>query len=357
MELDPTLNIGKCLWCGSEITIEAGKSGGNAPQIDAIYEDRISPTECRKNLLDFICDNPYMPDELFDQVENADPCVCFIPGYFFQADWHANWNAESGHDSKNEKGETVTEWTPVNGQTMGVEHYCSPANAMIVNRQMGDMFITLSETLPRDEAKEFNPEMLEGKVWLPSDYSEEDGFSNFASERLDSHIESVCEKQIPGDQQRNLRFTSEHTLTAKRVLIPCCIFSYTWKDQKRSIIQDAYQGKIVGDTPKTVVRLLSLIILVIFGLTNLVSSLYLWNRVGNSTNNGWMFSLVSLAVLVILPGWYHLHCLSVRKGFKNLDADGRGEASKKLKKWERSFMIIALILLALICGGVLYALK
>ena len=85
----------------------------------------------------------------------------------------------------------------------------------------------------------------------------------------------LCAGQVPGDTHRNLQiFPSYSGRTFKHVLVPVWLLSYNYGAKAFEVIVNGYTGKIAGRYPKSIWKILLVVLLVavVAGIVLLVSA-------------------------------------------------------------------------------------
>ena len=129
LQLDPTLRISFCSYCGSTITLTKDEIPGNWPDVDFIYEDKLSEQEYDCIVSKYFTESVYTPDDLLDAHEKLHSYLSYLPFYVFSVEWTASWSADAGYKKTRQKwseaskkyvDEVYIEWHPVSGQAEGI---------------------------------------------------------------------------------------------------------------------------------------------------------------------------------------------------------------------------------------------
>jgi hypothetical protein len=95
-----------------------------------------------------------------------------------------------------------------------------------------------------------------------------------SQQSMHQQLMQLCAAQIPGDTHRNLQIHPSYSgQTFKHVLVPIWMLSYTYGAKAFQVIVNGYSGKMAGEYPKSVwkivllvcVALIIVLILVMFG--------------------------------------------------------------------------------------------
>jgi hypothetical protein len=77
-------------------------------------------------------------------------------------------------------------------------------------------------------------------------------------------LQQLCAGQIPGDTYRNLRIFPQFSgRTFTHVLVPIWLLSYTYGATAFQVIVNGYTGRIAGRYPKSIWKILLLVLLAI----------------------------------------------------------------------------------------------
>jgi hypothetical protein len=82
-----------------------------------------------------------------------------------------------------------------------------------------------------------------------------------AEQRMHARLEQLCGQQVPGDTYRNLRIHPDYSQrTFKHVLVPVWMLSYDYGRRAFQVAANGYTGKIAGDYPKSVWKIVLLVL-------------------------------------------------------------------------------------------------
>ena len=340
IEIDPSLRIGTCSFCGAAMSVGSDQLPGTIPPVDYIFEDKVSEPQFLATVKKFLCDNPDTPDELYDVLEALQTYKCFLPIFKYDVEWHASWSAEAGYNRRRrENGREIkyVEWTPCSGNAEGIHTLCAPGSSTLIKRNLVDKVIPLSEALPLRSAVAFEPDMLAGSTWLSYDMNEREAYGGYVEARIDGVIDSECRRHIPGNTNRNLAVSSRKNYTLEKFVIPFWIFHYSFKEKQYVLAVDAVNGNLRGEVPHIYSRMILPALMV---LVPLISWIMAWQANSNSFN--FYMALPFMLMMGILPLVYRIKVTVVKKKFKDLDASGRAAASTKLKIWEKTYAVAVL---------------
>ena len=83
---------------------------------------------------------------------------------------------------------------------------------------------------------------------------------------MNSEIQALCGRQVPGDTYRNLKVDAEYSRqTFKHVLCPIWLLSYVYGPRSFQVIVNGYTGRISGEYPKSWMKIFILITAILVG--------------------------------------------------------------------------------------------
>ena len=83
-----------------------------------------------------------------------------------------------------------------------------------------------------------------------------------SADQMNAALQQLCAQQVPGDTYRNLRIFPEFSgRTFKHVLVPVWLLSYTYGPKAFQVIVNGYTGRIAGRYPKSVWKIVLLVLL------------------------------------------------------------------------------------------------
>ncbi|MCL2588890.1 MAG: hypothetical protein FWD84_05720, partial [Oscillospiraceae bacterium] len=254
-----------CQSCDSRFIREPEKTrdtqGQGAPIRENTFAEGISPfafdeAECEKALQKWLISDDWAPDDILLQAKLTDVKRVYVPAYFFQIEYAANWSGTIGHNRvesyTNEDGSstgtrTVTDWSVQQGVTNGIGI-------------VGDI-ATLDEritTLPISLGRE--------KGWTPldqfheSDYSERLPFDTDQAEALSNAVKNLSAQaehailqDVSADMHQNLEFElSSKRYDVEKLYFPFYLATYTYGGNSYTVALDGRNWGMgfAADRPK-----------------------------------------------------------------------------------------------------------
>jgi len=193
----------------------------------------------------------------------------YIPYWTFDAQVHCPWDAEAGHyyyvpvTTTNGKGQRVTRmerrvrWEPASGV---VDHFFDDDPVPGTQGLPLDL-LTQVEPFPTLDVVPYDTAFLSGHVVEHYRVVLFDAAQRSA-DQMNAALQQLCAQQVPGDTYRNLRIFPEFSgRTFKHVLVPVWLLSYTYGPKAFQVIVNGYTGRIAGRYPKSVWKIVLLVLL------------------------------------------------------------------------------------------------
>jgi len=81
---------------------------------------------------------------------------------------------------------------------------------------------------------------------------------------MHDQLTQMCAAEVPGDTYRNLRIHPSYSgQTFKHVLVPIWMLTYNYGPKVFQVIVNGYSGKMAGEYPKSIWKILLLIFVVL----------------------------------------------------------------------------------------------
>ena len=197
----------------------------------------------------------------------------YIPYWTFDAQVDAAWTAESGYhyyvsetyEDANGRRQTRqvqhTRWEPSAGR---LNHFFDDA-LIPGTRGVREALLRQVEPFPTQEVTAYDVKYLAG--WVVEQYQVDLRTAAQKSRaEMNSEIQALCGRQVPGDTYRNLRVDSEYSRqTFKHVLCPIWLLSYVYGPRSFQVIVNGYTGRISGEYPKSWMKIFILITAILVG--------------------------------------------------------------------------------------------
>jgi predicted RNA-binding Zn-ribbon protein involved in translation (DUF1610 family) len=195
----------------------------------------------------------------------------YIPYWTFDAQVHCPWDAEAGHyyyvpvTTTNSKGQRVTRmerrvrWEPASGV---VDHFFDDEPVPGTQGLPLDLLKQV-EPFPTPDVVPYDTAFLSGHVVEHYRVVLFDAAQR-SIDQMHAALQQLCAQQIPGDTYRNLRISPEFSgRTFKHVLVPVWLLSYTYGRKAFQVIVNGYTGRIAGQYPKSIWKIVLLVLLAV----------------------------------------------------------------------------------------------
>ena len=187
----------------------------------------------------------------------------YIPYWTFDAAVHCPWDAEAGYHyyvpvatKQGTRMERRTRWESASGvvDTFFDDEPVPGTQGLPVD------LLRQVEPFPTGEVVSYDTAFLSGhvvehyKVVLIE-------AAQRAQDQMHARLEQMCGQQVPGDTYRNLQIHPDYSQrTFKHVLVPVWVLSYTYGARAFQVIVNGYTGTIAGRYPKSVWKILLLVV-------------------------------------------------------------------------------------------------
>jgi ribosomal protein S27E len=274
---DPTHVAQRCEFCGSSALIPVEDI--KAPiRPESLLQFKIAEADARDRVRAWYGNVWFAPSALRSRALTDTVRGIYLPYWTFDAQVHADWTAESGYyyyeteyytdsDGKQQSREVQrTRWEPSSGS---VEHFFDD-ELVPASRGVTAKLLAKIEPFPTTtDLKPYDPGFLSG--WVVEQYQIDlVAAAQAARGSMDSQMQGMCAREVPGDTHRSLQVTSDYSgQTFKHVLVPVWILAYTYGSQTFQVVINGYTGAIAGKHPLSWVKI-SLLVLAILVLLAII---------------------------------------------------------------------------------------
>lgn len=201
---------------------------------------------------------PWMnPPALFKAYQEDRLRPIYIPVYLVDAYVRASWKAKAGFRIPvNTKG-SITEkevWEPVTGY---LEHLYENELLLCSSQIDGGLFDQINDFSLRDLV-DYSPRYLES---FPAEVTDTPGKEavKAAESSIDDDLFGKAIRRIKGEKSKELKILSEkEALTFRHVLLPVWVASYSYKGHDYQYLINGRTGKVAGDKPLSIIRIITL---------------------------------------------------------------------------------------------------
>lgn len=275
---DPTRVGQRCDFCGSSSLIPAEQI--LAPiRPESLLEFKIPETAVREKVRAWYGGRWFAPNALKSRALTDTVHGLYIPYWTFDAQVHADWQADSGtyyyetqsYTDSNGRSQTrqvrQTRWSPSSGS---LDHFFDD-ELVAASKGVQPELLRKVEPFPTTtDLKAYEPGFLSG--WVVEQYQIDlIAAAQHSRTAMDQKTEQLCASEVPGDTHRDLRVqTTYASQTFKHILVPVWLIAYTYGAQNYQIVINGYTGTIAGKHPLSWVKItfaiLAAIILVLIVL-------------------------------------------------------------------------------------------
>lgn len=253
----------RCEFCGSTQLLPYEQI--KAPiRPESLLPFKISEPQVRDSIRQWYASRWFAPDRLKSAAHMDTIHGLYIPYWTFDAQVAADWTAESGYYYY----ETETyEDSDGRTQTRQVQHTRWQYSGGHVDHFFDDELVPASIGVPGDLLRKVEPFPTQELVpydagflagWVVEQYQIDlVAGAQRARESMDSKIQELCAREVPGDTYRNLEVGCDYSgQTFKHILVPIWLLSYQYGAQNYPVVVNAYTGQIAGKHPLSWIKIL-----------------------------------------------------------------------------------------------------
>ena len=277
---DPTRMAQRCDFCGSPSIVPVDDLK-DAITPESLLPAAIPQTRVRDQLRQWYGSRWFAPNKLKRSALTDTLAGIYLPYWTFDAHVDADWTAESGYyyyvseSYTDSNGKTQTRqvrkvrWEDSSGS---LSHFFDD-DAVPGTVGVHTALLRKVEPFPTlTDLKPYDPAYVRG--WTVERYQVDLRLASETSRlQMDAVIRNMCERDVPGDTQRNLNVASTyHARTFKHILVPVWLVSYTYGHKSYQVVVNGYTGKMAGEHPLSWIKItlavlaFLLVVLVIFTL-------------------------------------------------------------------------------------------
>jgi hypothetical protein len=250
---DPTRVAQRCEFCGSaQIVPYEEMKAPISPQ--GLLPFKITESQVRDSVRQWYGNRWFAPNRLKTAALTDTVRGIYLPYWTFDAQVHADWQAESGYYYY-----TTEQYTDANGktQTRQVQHIRWEPSWGQVDHFFDDELVPATrgadpDLLPQIEpfpTKQLEPYSASYVAGWPVEQYQIDliAAAQTARSRMEGQIRSMCSSQVPGDTQRNLQVSANFAgQTFKHLLLPVWLVSFDYGQKSYQALVNGVTGEIAG---------------------------------------------------------------------------------------------------------------
>jgi hypothetical protein len=313
MQFQPGTPLLVCAFCGSSFPIKPEQAKDiEVPQPESIVPAKLDRKQFMEATYRYLSSGYFTKDDLLEMARINDVIGTYLPFYGFAVDFDAHYTASAGYNYKvterdsqgKMKTVTKTRWEPVTGNLRGI---VDPSECTcLASKQLEGKLTDFIEELDWAAMTSFDARYMTGFALEAFGSDEAAVWQRQGDKKSEGVIEKRISKLIPGDSHKDLHFSARKQWKAKRLYAPLWLANYDYKGTKNRIALEASRGRISGDRPKDVGRI---ILVVLFWLIGIGAAYFLHVKAPQSYQ--WLFGLAgSLVVNIGHYGWN----VSAKKG-------------------------------------------
>ena len=252
---DPARMAQNCDFCGSPALLAVEDT--KAPiRPGSLLPFVVPDTKVREDIRQWYGSHWFAPNKLGKKALTDTLHGIYLPYWTFDAQVHADWQAESGeyYYTRDNEGKTQrhTRWSHASGS---LDHFFDdllvPASRGVhpeLLRKVGP-FPTTDQLVPYDAG------YLTG--WVVEQYQIDLRAAAQASQSsMEDAIRDMCGRSVPGDTYRNLQVATQYSgQTFKHVLLPVWLLTYTYGTKNYQVVVNGVTGKIDGEYPLSWIKI------------------------------------------------------------------------------------------------------
>ena len=232
----------------------------------------VADTKVREDIRTWYGSHWFAPNKLGTKALTDTLRGLYLPYWTFDAQVHADWTADAGdyyyvEDDKGNREQRVR-WYPASG---AVDNFFDDDLVPASRGVHGELLAGIAPFPTTDKILPYDPGYLSG--WVVEQYQIDLKAAAAAShESMESQMNALCSKQVPGDTQRNLAVQTQYSgQTFKHVLLPIWLLTYTYGSKTYQVAVNGYTGRISGEYPISWVKVFFVTVLVLIGILILFS--------------------------------------------------------------------------------------
>jgi hypothetical protein len=270
MVFDPRRVGQNCEFCGAPALVDYNEV--KAPiRPQSLLPFRVSQAQVRESIRSWYARRWFAPASLKRRALVDTVHGVYAPYWTFDARVRCPWEAEAGHyyyvteEYRDQQGRTQhrqarrVRWEAAAGE---IEHFFDDEPVPGTRGIDADLLRAI-EPFPTKELVPYDTAYLSGFVVEHYQVVLLDAAKR-SQESMHSRLMELCAAQIPGDTHRNLRIYPQYSgQTFKHILVPVWLLTYTFGSKVYQVLVNGYTGKMAGGYPKSVWKILLLVLVVL----------------------------------------------------------------------------------------------
>ena len=261
----------RCDFCGSSAIIPIDAQT-RPIRPDCLLEFKVAETQVREAIRQWYSTRWFAPNKLGSRALTDTVHGIYIPYWTFDAQVAADWEAESGDyyneteyytDSEGRRqSRTVRKvrWYRTSGH---VDHFFDDELVSATKGVEPGLLRSIEPFPTTSDLKPYDPGFLSG--WIVEQYQIDlIAAAQHSQGLMQAKTEQLCAREVPGDTHRGLAVQADFSgQTFKHILVPVWLLAYTYGRENFQVVINGYTGAIAGRYPKSWVKILLLVLLII----------------------------------------------------------------------------------------------
>jgi len=256
-----------CPYCTSPIQLEHVHEVETRIRPDGVLPFLVDEKRARKSLRDWVHGLWFAPSDFRQADMSGRFSGVYLPFWTFDSMTYTVYSGQRGETytvrvgtGKNRRTETRVRWYPAAGD---FQRFFDDV-LVIACREMSPDLIAGMEPWPLQKAIPFNREVLAGYLARTYDTELEAGFRE-ARPRIERALESDVRRRIGGDRQRVHKMDVGYSaVTFKYMFLPVWLLSYKYKGKVYQVMINAATGRVSGQRPWSMVKIILTALLGLF---------------------------------------------------------------------------------------------
>lgn len=250
----------KCEFCDAPLTLDM-KQTDKKLKPQAIIPFKVEKNKCNDLFKNWVKGLWFKPSNLVESTTHKEQFAgVYIPYWTYDAQGRAWYKGQRGEhyyvEVEENKKERRTNWFRTSGN---------------VSKFFDDILVPASTSLPYSlldslepfnykEVMGFDPKYLSGFKCETYSIGLKEGFEK-AKKTMEDELEDMAKDQIGGDEQKIdfIEYKFFNT-TFKHLLLPIWITAFPYKGKVYRVIINGQTGKVVGDCPRSVLKIIAFIL-------------------------------------------------------------------------------------------------
>lgn len=256
---DGTVTSLECGYCGTPLQRDDVHLDPERIPVDAVLPFAVDQKSARRSLRSWVKGLWFAPSKFKQRGVRGDLTGVYLPFWTFDSLTFTRFSGRRGdyyYRGSGKNRRRRIRWRRVAGK---FQHFFDDvlvlAAAGVRKTALGPSLRRL-EPWPLEKCRSFRAEYLAGFQARTYDIKLEQGFAD-AHERMTNELRAQVRSRIGGDTQRIEELQSRFdAVTYKHVLLPLWLMSYRHKGKSMQVVINAMTGKVYGQRPWSVVKIL-----------------------------------------------------------------------------------------------------